>query len=50
MASQVRTARNSAAAGIPRGVLITVLALLSWGLVLAAWKAVSLSLTTLLGA
>ncbi len=35
---------------LPRGIVITILALMSWGLVLAAWKAVSLSFGFLLGA
>jgi hypothetical protein len=34
---------------LPRGLVVAGLALLSWGLVVAAWQTISLSLRLLLG-
>ena len=35
---------------LPRGLVIAALAVMSWGLVLAAWNAISVSFAFLLGA
>lgn len=42
--------RTGSASAVPRGVVIAALALMSWGLVLAAWTFVTNSFGFLLGA
>jgi hypothetical protein len=50
MAHAVRAVRKASVSTLPRGVVVTALALMSWGLVLAGWKAVTVSFNLLLGA
>ena len=49
MAHAVRVVRKASLSTLPRGMIVTALALMSWGLVLAGWKAVTLSFSLLLG-
>lgn len=50
MAHAVREVRKASASILPRGVVITALALISWGLVIAGWTAASLTFSFLMGA
>lgn len=50
MAHQLHIHMGHRAVMLPRGVVVAGLALLSWGLVVAAWHAIALSFRFLLGA
>jgi hypothetical protein len=49
MAHAVREVRKASASTLPRGMVITALALMSWGLVIAGWKAATLTFSFLIG-
>lgn len=49
MAHAMRTVGKASVATLPRGIIVTALALMSWGLALAGWKAVTRSFSLLLG-
>ena len=50
MAHQSHVHMGDRAVMLPRGLVVAGLALLSWGLVVAAWQAITLSFGFLLGA
>ncbi len=50
MAHQSHVHMGHRAVMLPRGLVVAGLALLSWGLVVAAWQAITLSFGFLLGA
>lgn len=49
MAQQSHRLETTAVISVPRGLMIAILAVMSWGLAIAAWQAVSLAFGYVLG-
>ena len=49
MAQQSQRLETTAVLSVPRGLMIAILAVMSWGLAIAAWQAVSTAFSFVLG-